>query len=348
MITRLAVRNFKSLRELEVEFGRLTVIVGPNGCGKSSVLQAIELLRDLAVGEDFKPSPSVLSRPASGQAPVHELFARAEFGSGKHVQNTLILQGGELNPKDLFEFDSSAAAELFERVQLYRLDRVVMEQPAYSEEANPTVGPRGEHLAAVLDALQGTWPEHFDTIESGLRELVPGLRRVRLPRVKLEVRREVLVGDQFRMVKDSAVGHQITLDFEFAQGIAADQASEGTILLLGLLTVIGAEPGPPTTIMLDDLDRGLHPKAQKQLIGHLRQLLDRRPDLQILATTHSPYLVEHLAYDEVLAMTQSPDDGRSLAAPLADHPDAERWREEMSAGEFWSSVGEDWLQARGG
>jgi AAA15 family ATPase/GTPase len=29
MITKLKVSNFKSLRELECEFGRLTVIVGP-------------------------------------------------------------------------------------------------------------------------------------------------------------------------------------------------------------------------------------------------------------------------------------------------------------------------------
>lgn len=38
MLTRLHVRNFKSLRDLEVRFGQLTVLVGPHGCGKSSVL----------------------------------------------------------------------------------------------------------------------------------------------------------------------------------------------------------------------------------------------------------------------------------------------------------------------
>ena len=139
------------------------------------------------------------------------------------------------------------------------------------------------------------------------------------------------------------VGHQVVLDFEFARSVSAEQASEGTILLLGLFTVIGGEPGPPMTVMLDDLDRALHPKAQRQLVEHLHRLLDQRPELQIIATSHSPYLVEHLAYDEVLAMTQSPTDGRSLIAPLASHPDAERWRDEMSAGEFWSSVGEDWI-----
>jgi predicted ATPase len=243
-------------------------------------------------------------------------------------------------------FPPEWASDLFEHVELYRLDRAVMAQPSYSEEATPTVGPDGANLPAVLDALQGNRREHFEAIEKGLCELVPGLKRIRVPRVKINFTRKVLVGDRYQDVKDSAVGHQIRFDFNFARDIAADQASEGTILLLGLLTVIGAEPGPPTVIMLDDLDRGLHPKAQKQLIQHLRQLLDSRPDLQIIATTHSPYLVEHLKYEEVLAMTQSPEDGRSRIAPLAKHPDADRWRDEMSAGEFWSSVGEEWVNER--
>ncbi|MCA9686530.1 MAG: sigma-54 factor interaction domain-containing protein, partial [Myxococcales bacterium] len=37
---------------------------------------------------------------------------------------------------------------------------------------------------------------------------------------------------------------------------------------------------------------------------------------------------------------------REDIAPLAEHPKIERWREEMSAGEFWSSVGEDWIRER--
>lgn len=45
MITKLRVRNFKNLADVQAEFGPLNVIVGPNGCGKSSLLQAIDFLR---------------------------------------------------------------------------------------------------------------------------------------------------------------------------------------------------------------------------------------------------------------------------------------------------------------
>ena len=51
MITRLTIRNFKNLaavpagEDKELRFGPLNVLIGPNGCGKSSFLQAIDFLR---------------------------------------------------------------------------------------------------------------------------------------------------------------------------------------------------------------------------------------------------------------------------------------------------------------
>ncbi len=361
MLKRLQVRNFKSLRELEVEFGRLTVLVGANGCGKTSVLQAIKLVRDLALaesGEDARIPVGVLSQPAPGASIASAIHIDLEFPDDKLSTRIVpkldepgaIDEGASkitLNSEDdgfgMFFSAPRGAAELLRPVNLYALDKRVMEPPTYSEEASPVIGAQGENLATVLDAMQGFQRERFQEIEDQLRQLVPGLRQIRLQRVKLPFMRSIVVEHEIRKVKDSVVGHQVLLDFEFARGVSASLASEGTLLLLGLLTVINQESGTKMTVMLDDLDRALHPKAQRQLVEHLHQLLDQRPELQIIATSHSPYLVEHLAYEEVLAMTQSPEDGRSLIARLTEHPDAERWREEMSAGEFWSSVGEDWV-----
>ncbi|HUT34395.1 MAG TPA: AAA family ATPase [Planctomycetota bacterium] len=47
MIKSLRVQNFKNLANVSTEFGPVNVIIGPNGCGKSSLLQAIDFLRAL-------------------------------------------------------------------------------------------------------------------------------------------------------------------------------------------------------------------------------------------------------------------------------------------------------------
>ena len=43
MFRKVSIRNFKSLAGVQVDLGNLTVLVGVNGAGKSSFLQAIEL-----------------------------------------------------------------------------------------------------------------------------------------------------------------------------------------------------------------------------------------------------------------------------------------------------------------
>ena len=44
MITRLRVRNFKSLRDVDLPLGPLNVLVGPNMAGKSNILDALKFL----------------------------------------------------------------------------------------------------------------------------------------------------------------------------------------------------------------------------------------------------------------------------------------------------------------
>jgi predicted ATPase len=46
----LAISNYRSLRELVVPLGSLTVVTGPNGSGKSNLYRALRLLQDTATG----------------------------------------------------------------------------------------------------------------------------------------------------------------------------------------------------------------------------------------------------------------------------------------------------------
>jgi len=44
VITRLEIENFKAIKKVAIELDPLTVLVGPNDSGKSTILQALDLL----------------------------------------------------------------------------------------------------------------------------------------------------------------------------------------------------------------------------------------------------------------------------------------------------------------
>lgn len=364
MLRRLVTRGFKSLRDVDVALGPLTVFVGGNGTGKTSTLEAARFLveamqpraRTIAVrlplynpgldrlrtrGHDGPVEISLELGLSAVDCTVEGSFedlgyvvsVRAEGLSTRSrvsvTPRTDIVEPGYVDLT--IEGDvPTMAREAAAGVRMYGLDARAMARPTYSSDEMPRIGHDGRNLATVLSALAGSDRDRFDAIEAELRAFLPNLRRLKIKRVP------ITVGDA------KVAADQVSFDFDNATDVAADEASEGTMLLLGLLTIVESSETPDVTIMLDDLDRALHPDAQRVLVGYLRRLIDKRAGLQVIATTHSPYLVEHLDFDQVLATTLDPTRG-SVIQPLIKHPDAARWRDEMSAGEFWSSVGESWV-----
>jgi predicted ATPase len=353
MITRLQVRGFKSLLDVDLTLAPLTVLVGANGSGKTSVLEAIGFLQDVAFWTSGKGASSdeprtsrrgsrlsrFLSRQGNGSLAI-SAWMTAEGSDGQfelQIQDEayeLTVREASRTSKKTKASDelSDWANEVAAGIELYRLDADEMAQAVYSDEPAPELDFDGHNLAAVLDALRGEDRDRFDEIERRLVEFIPSLRRLRVKRARALAPKTFDAGRHDASSPLELTGHQVAFDFAHAPDVDARDASEGTLRLLGLLTVIESQPPGDMTLMLDDLDRALHPKAQRELVGYLHQLIRSRPGLQIIATSHSPYLVEHLEYTEVRAVTQAPD-GTSVVASLGDHPLAERWREEMSLDE---------------
>lgn len=66
MITRLQVRNFKSLRELDVRLGAINVLVGPNMAGKSNILDVFRFLHEVVFPEPGSQGVSFALAQRSG------------------------------------------------------------------------------------------------------------------------------------------------------------------------------------------------------------------------------------------------------------------------------------------
>jgi predicted ATPase len=112
-------------------------------------------------------------------------------------------------------------------------------------------------------------------------------------------------------------------------------------MILGLLTVL-LGPDRPKVLLLDDIEHGLHPLAQKQLVAVIGRIMEKFPDLQVIATAHSPYLLNYLLPEQVRIMAADAE-GHALCGKLTDHPKFPTWKDEMAPGEMWSLFGEKWL-----
>lgn len=79
MLTRLRVKGFKNLVDVDVRFGRFTCIAGPNGVGKSNLFDAITFLGDLASMPIMKAASR--ARGAHGRiSDFHSLFFKDSKG----------------------------------------------------------------------------------------------------------------------------------------------------------------------------------------------------------------------------------------------------------------------------
>lgn len=313
MIQSLSIRNFKVLREVDFDLQPLTVIVGPNASGKSSILQAIALLSAWLRGNRNRAMIEPAIKRSTGVTTIScTVKIGTETGHCTANLSTMTLdQGG---------------CELTWNYNFLNLEAKKLAEPSYPNDTALNLPPDGRGLSSVLAGFRLEYPDIFSRIVEQLRSIIPQLLDVRIRRVKID---------------SGQIGNELIFDFQAAEAIPAYDVSEGTLLTLGVLTALSTT-NSPQAVLVDDIERGLHPRALKDYIAQIRSLQKQDPELQIIATSHSPYLLDYIQAEEIL-LTSLDDDGYAVVKPLTDHPEYERWKDLMAPGEFWSHVGEDWI-----
>jgi ABC-type phosphonate transport system ATPase subunit len=227
------------------------------------------------------------------------------------------------------------------------IDASEMVQTSIPEDESPRMAFDGSGLASVLAWMKGAAEDELAELTSDLRQVVPGVKRIRTLRERVPRRRikKMDIDGQpvWRPVDESQIGDRFAIEFDDGSEVPSDLLSEGTVLALGLLTKL-REPERPRLILLDDLDRGLHLGAQAKLVQVLRALMKRDPELQIVCTTHSPYLLDLFEPAEVRVLALD-SERRTHARPLTEHPDFGKWKFGTQTGELWAALGEAWVTA---
>ena len=159
----------------------------------------------------------------------------------------------------------------------------------------------------------------FDAIESNLKACVPEIEKLSLnPTVE---------GQKQIQVRERGI----------ALPVPAHQLSEGTRLILAVLTIIHQEK-PPPVILLEDVDRGMHPRIFESM-AELMEKIAGKHNVSIIATTHNPYLVDCFAEKRDSVILVEKKDGATTLSTLEerlrtiDYTDADA--EDMPLGNLW-------------
>jgi predicted ATPase len=273
MISQVRVLGIQALKDLTVTLEPFTVVVGPNGCGKTTLLRCL-----------------------AGFFSIGALEAYENGYSGVFADDR--------DSGTLHQFEQSAL-----------------------RAATSPVGPvalelNGSGLGRVLSDLILASEDNRRTLNERMRRIVPDVISVNTKR-------------------PGGAAHLIpVVTFDGVGPIESDYLSEGTLYALALCAVLATRSG--SRVLIDDLDKGLHPSAQAEVVHMLRAAINDDPTLQIVVSTHSPYLLQNFEPSEVRLMAKGPD-GFAQIRPLTEHPDFEKWKDAMNAGELWASVGEDWV-----
>ena len=167
------------------------------------------------------------------------------------------------------------------------------------------VGAMGEELAAFLITLKNRQPRQFRALEKALRMLLPDVDGI-----------ETDVNDlgeaEFRLRENGVA-------------IPARVLSEGTLRLLGLLALAGAD-ATPALVGFEEPENGVHPR-RIELIADLLKTSAASAQTQYIVTTHSPILPDRLP-NESLFVVQRINRKTQVASfetwgPLGRNPDVQ-------------------------
>lgn len=355
VITRLEIENFKAIRKLAIDLNPLTVLVGPNDSGKSTILQALELIsRSVAAPVDESPwwsqGPAVeLLGASQHDAPLSFAVAGTTSESTYRYELQFSAAGRSLELRA--ERLTLGAEDLFGGVsaKLWAMaghgDRTRLSDPAPSD---PRLAVIRNELSAFLVAIE---PRALSIPCGPHQELQSnGLGLVSLV--------DKLLTDIDRTARDrydralarfspniTNVGVRVvagTSNKELMFGLLGNKAVPAREVSTGLLAsavYVALENLPHARFLVEEPENGLHPRAMRLITDVLRGLADA--GRQVVMTTHSPILLNYMDAEDVRVVTRDADGVHVKPITETAHFD-ERTRD-FELGELWYAVGEDAL-----
>jgi predicted ATPase len=352
MIESVRIRNFKSLLDVPLTLGQLTCLVGMNGAGKSTVLQAFDFLSQMFVGgiDDWLKlrdwSAADLHCKLGGKSNV--VFDVAYIASnGEHLTWTGVFNRQLMRCSTevvQVELDGDGYVAFHSNGRSYLVRRMPRDEGDPGRIAF-------EHQGSVLSALKA------DEVPACVQEFVQAMRAIRsldllsphllrkrarvvdqdigpggeklsayLDTIKGEDRARLLILLKqlyptlvdFKVTALRAGWKKLSIFEQFGKQKLETDAAHMNDGLLRVLAVLAQTQSDRSLVLLDEIENGINQEVVQPLVEALVA-----SQQQILLTTHSPlilnYLSDEVAREGVQFIYKSPA-GETRVRPLFKIP----------------------------
>jgi predicted ATPase len=336
-LTRVVLKNYKSIEACDVDLHSLTFLVGANGAGKSNFLDAPRFVADAlrtSLDHALRERGGIQEvRRRTGGHPTH-FGIRLEFavpdgptgsyafrigakasGAFEVQHEECVLSGTEPLSGDIRFSVPGAATAASDRLYLpdapadFRPVRDALARMAFYSpnpdrikdlqlpDAGEQLARDGANLASVLDRMAKRQPEVRSKIEDYLSRIVPGVRGVEVSHVGP---RETL---EFR---------QDVPDPENPWRFLAGSMSDGTLRALATLVAL-FQSGTVPLAGLEEPAATLHPAAAAVLLDALLEAATFR---QVLVTSHNADLLDSPQVKLANVLAVLAENGNTRIGPL--------------------------------
>ena len=325
MIKRLKIKNFKSYRDSEFEFGKVSIVVGPNGSGKTNLVDAFSFLKQLIRPLSYPPYPFIRWGDYKNVVFMQDEDLDISFeiggeykGKGYHYEislNKLQIKKEIVNYYTYF---------IERRGNTVRYENKEMQIPNNLSVFNLFFAqPFSNHIFPLP-------PEFFDFMmnflnDVGVFRIVPQIAvspvHSTSPNMLDENGRglvKVIVNNLFRInevkqVYDFLVENNISLRPVFTEDgnirlyfvergennkeliLLPALVPDGFIKMLTILTAVYLLG--MSTIIIDEIENSLHLKYIERLVDIMHY-----SDSQFIATTHSPLIIDFMDPSEIIIL----------------------------------------------
>ena len=358
-IEQIILSNYKSIRDIDLTFGQINIMIGGNGVGKSNLISYFKFLNQLI----RKNLAVYVSKNVStdnflyfGRKTSSSISSKIIFKNGKYKNGYSFVI--EPNNKDAFyfaeewiSFDKGTANWISHLIGKGQTETQLFE---HNKSDKGISGHKGiSHY--VIDAFKGFKLYHFhDTSDSSkvkqagdindnreLREdasnlaaFLYKLKRIypsSYQQIEATIRRIAPFFQGFDLKPSELAPNSIRLEW-LEKGsdtyFNASSLSDGTLRMICLVTLL-LQPEPPATIIIDEPELGLHPTAIHLLASIIKSVAHK---VQIIISTQSVTLINQFTPEDLIIVERA--DNQSVFRRL-DSQQLDNWLEDYALGELW-------------